>query len=170
MELLLLTIIAAFICFALVFFIKQKQFSHPAVKFPYRLKSPFLSEDERALLDELQRSMSDEYYILTKVRLPDAVDITAVPRRSYWYHAYNRIATEHFDFLLCRKRDLEPACAVVLDQDGTERDPFMDELCRTVGLPLARFPATAVESFGEVHDFIERAISLRDTDGPKLTA
>ncbi|MFC3606257.1 DUF2726 domain-containing protein [Stutzerimonas tarimensis] len=170
MELLLLTVIATFICFALVFFIKQKQYSHPTLKYPYQLKAPLMDEEERQLLEELQRSVGHEYYVLSKIRLPDAVNITAVPRRSYWHHAYNRIASEHFDFLLCRKRDLTPACAVILDRDEVARDPFMDELCRIVGLPLARLPAQAANSFGEVQDFIERAISLRDTDGPKLTA
>src|SRR5690606_12794254 len=109
MSWLALTLVA-FVCFVLVFFIKNRQLNHPALQFPYRLKEPLFAPAERELLAMLQRSAGDDYLILAKVGVADVVEVTALARRAYWYRATNRIAAQRFDFLLCRKSDLAAVC------------------------------------------------------------
>ncbi|MCQ4323838.1 hypothetical protein CXK94_12870 [Stutzerimonas stutzeri] len=156
MSWLALTLVA-FVCFVLVFFIKNRQLNHPALQFPYRLKEPLFAPAERELLATLQRSAGDDYLILAKVGVADVVEVTALARRAYWYRATNRIAAQRFDFLLCRKRDLAAVCALKLDEPQAA-DDFLDQLCRTVDLPLIRLSPEAAGSFREVREALDRAM------------
>ncbi|NIU63441.1 MAG: DUF2726 domain-containing protein, partial [Pseudomonas stutzeri] len=124
----------AFVCFVLVFFIKNRQLNHPALQYPYRLKVPLFASAERELLEHLQGTFGERYLVLPKVSVADVIEVTAIPRRAYWYQASNRIAAARFDFLLCTKTDLQPVCVINLDEPEAEQD-FMDRLCETVGLP-----------------------------------
>jgi len=158
MSWLALTLVA-FVCFVLVFFIKNRQLNHPALQYPYSLKAPLFSPAEHELLEMLQRTVGEQYLILPKVSVAEIVEITAVPRRAYWYQAHNRIVALRFDFVLCDKRGLTPVCVVNLDDPDTERD-FMDRLCETVGLPQVRLTPEAAKSYTDVREAIES--TLRD--------
>lgn len=157
MTLLALTL-AAFVCFALVFLIKQRQFNQPAIRLPYQLKHPFFEPDERAQLELLEQAVGKEYLILAKVRLADVVEVTAVPRRGPWYHATNRISAARFDFLLCDRQHLEPVCAVEI-QGASDANAPLDEICQVIGLPLVRLTAQQAASFDQLRTAIEHAVS-----------
>lgn len=146
--------LTAFVCFALVFYIKQRQFSSPAVRMPYQLKRPLFEQAERELLGALEQAAGERYRVLAKVRIADVVEVTAVPRRSYWHHATNRISAARFDFLLCDPHSLEPACAVEMEA-ASEANAFLDELCQTIGLPLVRLDAQQARSFAALRSFID---------------
>lgn len=156
MSWLALTLVA-FVCFVLVFFIKNRQLNHPALQYPYSLKVPLFSPAERELLDMLERTFAERYLILGKVSVADVVEITAVPRRAYWYQAHNRIAATRFDFLLCEKNNLTPVCVINLDDPEAEQD-FVDRLCETVRLPQVRLTAEAARSYTDVREAIESAL------------
>ncbi|GEM_PF-89975 len=115
MSWLALTLVA-FVCFVLVFFIKNRQLNHPALQYPYRLKVPLFASAERELLEHLQGTFGERYLVLPKVSVADVIVVTAIPRRAYWYQASNRIAAARFDFLLCTKTDLQPVCVINLDE------------------------------------------------------
>jgi len=155
---LLIVVLAAFACFALVFLIKQRQFSQPAIRLPYQLKQPFFSPNERAQLELLEQAVGGEFRILTKVRLADVVEVTAIPRRSTWYHATNRISAASFDFLLCDRRQLAPVCAVEIEE-ASAANAFLDELCEAIGLPLVRLTPRTAGSFDQVRAAIEQALA-----------
>ncbi len=154
MSWLALTLVA-FVCFVLVFFVKNRQLNHPALQYPYRLKDPVFSPAERELLEMLQRTVGQTYLILPKVGVAEVVEVTAIARRAYWYRATNRIAAARFDFLLCDSQTLQPVCAV--DLDDTD-DEFRERLCSTVGLPRVRLPADKASSYTAVHEAIMAAI------------
>lgn len=156
MSWLALTLVA-FVCFVLVFFIKNRQLNHPALQYPYALKAPLFSPAERELLEMLQRTVGEQYLILPKVSVADVIEITAVPRRAYWYQARNRIAATRFDFVLCDRKELTPICVINLDDPEAEQD-FMDRLCETVGLPQVRLAPEAANSFAAVREAIESAL------------
>lgn len=158
MTLLILTLLAAFVCFALVFLIKQRQFSRPAVRLPYQLKHPLFSATERAHLEMLEQAVGEDFRILAKVRLADVVEVTAIPRRSPWYHATNRISAASFDFLLCDRQHLEPVCAVEIE-DASEANAVLDELCEAIGLPLVRLTPRTAGSFDQVRAAIDQALA-----------
>ncbi len=148
-------VLAAFVCFVLVFYIKQRQFSSPAVRMPYQLKRPLFEPAERELLAALEQAAGERYRVLAKVRIADVVEVTAVPRRAYWYHASNRISAARFDFLLCDPVSLEPACAVEMEA-ASEANAFLDELCQAIGLPLMRLDAEQARSFAILRTFIDQ--------------
>jgi len=148
-------VLTAFVCFALVFYIKQRQFSSPAVRMPYQLKRPLFEPAEQELLAALEQAVGERYRVLAKVRIADVVEVTAVPRRSYWYHATNRISAARFDFLLCDPQSLEPACAIEMEA-ASEANAFLDELCQTIGLPLVRLDAEQARSFATLRTFIDQ--------------
>lgn len=147
--------LTAFVCFALVFYIKQRQFSSPAVRMPYQLKQPLFEPAEIELLGALEQAADGRYRVLAKVRVADVVEVTAVPRRSYWYHATNRISAARFDFLLCDPASLAPACAVEMEA-ASEANAFLDELCQTIGLPLIRLDAEQARSFATLRTLIDQ--------------
>lgn len=149
-------VLVAFVCFALVFYIKQRQFNHPALRMPYQLKRPFLQPSEQELLALLQQAAGADYLILAKVRLAEVAEVTAIPRRAPWYQAVNRISAACFDFLLCDRDTLEPRCAIEMEQ-ASETNAFLDELCQTIGLPLVRLTPETARSYGEVRTAIDRA-------------
>jgi len=160
-------VLAAFICFSLVFFIKQRQYNHPALRMPYQLKKPFFEAEERNLLGLLQQAVGNEYRILSKVRLADVIEVTAIPRRAPWYRAHNRISAARFDFLLCHPETLDPLCAVEMEP-ATEANAFLDELCQTVSLPLVRLKPETARAYDEVCAAIERALTSHPPSKPPV--
>lgn len=152
-------VLVAFICFALVFYIKQRQYQHPALRMPYQLKRPVLQAEERELLALLQQTVANDYLILCKIRIAEVVEVTAIPRRAHWYQATNRISAGCFDFLLCDPQTLDPVCAIEMEP-ASEDNAFLDELCETIALPLVRLPAEMARSYSEVRAAIERAASI----------
>ena len=66
MSWLALTLVA-FVCFVLVFFIKNRQLNHPALQYPYRLKVPLFASAERELLEHLQGTF--DFLLCTKTDL-----------------------------------------------------------------------------------------------------
>jgi len=153
-------VLVAFVCFALVFFIKQRQFEHPALRLPYALNQPLFQPSERELLGLLQAAVGERFVILAKVRLADVVEVTAVPRRAPWYRAVNRISAARFDFLLCDRRTLAPRCAIEMEP-ASEANAFVDKLCRHIGLPLVRVSAETARAYDRLCAAIEQAM-----DGP----
>lgn len=155
---LLFVVLAAFVCFALVFLIKQRQFSRSAIRLPYQLKQPFFSPSEHAQLGMLEQAVGEDFRILAKVRLADVVEVTAIPRRSTWYHATNRISAASFDFLLCDRQHMTPVCAVEIEE-ASDANAFLDELCEAISLPLVRLTPHTAGSFDQVRIAIEQALA-----------
>lgn len=160
-------VLAAFVCFSLVFYVKQRQYNHPALRMPYQLKKPFFEPEERNLLGLLRQAMGNEYQILCKVRLADVIEVTAIPRRAPWYRAHNRISAARFDFLLCHPQTLEPVCAIEMEP-ATDNNAFLDELCQTVGLPLVRLNPETARAYDEVCAAIEQALASQQTPSKPL--
>jgi len=150
-------VLVAFVCFALVFFIKQRQYNHPALRMPYRLQEPFFQPSEQELLALLQQAVGKRFLILCKVRVADVVEVTAVPRRAPWYQAVNRISAARFDFLLCDPQTLTPCCAIEMEQPD-EANAFVDELCQTIDLPLIRLTPETARAYDRLCAAIDQAI------------
>ena len=76
----------------------------------------------------------------------------------------NRVAAKHIDFVLCDPRTLAPVLAVELDDAShaaphrRQRDVLVNEVLRTVGLPLLRVPVQRSYVPRQVADDIRSAI------------
>ena len=123
------------------------------IKFPYRRKS-LLSPVELAFYDVLKAAVEDRFVILLKVGVRDLCEITHQPVNQA---AFNRVATQQVDFVLCDQTTLSPVVAIELDdsvnypRDRAEREVLMNELFRAIGVALIRhrvqttYDTTAIE-------------------------
>ena len=106
--------------------------------FPYRRKS-LLSPVELEFYNVLKLAVGDRFLILLKVGVRDLCEIT---NRDVNPPAFNRVADEKMDFVLCDQTTLAPVVAIELDdsslypRDRAERDAFMNELFRVIGVAL----------------------------------
>ena len=95
-----------------------------AASFPYRRKS-LLSPTELEFYNVLKLAVGDRFLILLKLDLRDLCEIT---HRDVNQAAFNRVADEKMDFVLCDQATLAPVVAIELDdstlypRDRAERD------------------------------------------------
>ncbi len=68
---------------------------------PYQTKSPFFSAAERSFFGVLQQAVGDKFVVRGNVRVADVLAPRAGMNRSEWRTAFNRIASNHFDYVLC---------------------------------------------------------------------
>jgi hypothetical protein len=109
-----------------------------APSFPYRRKS-LLSPAELEFYNVLKLAVGDRFLILLKVGVRDLCEIT---HREVNQAAFDRLAAEQMDFVLCDQTTLAPVVAIEIDdstlyaRDRAERDAFMKELFRVIGVAL----------------------------------
>lgn len=107
----------------------------------------FLSKGERAFFRVLQQAVGRGGLVMAKVRLADLLIPAAGVGQQGWQAAFNRISAKHIDFVICGPDDVAPRLAIELDDAShrqatrKERDAFIEEACRSAGLPLLRIPA-----------------------------
>jgi hypothetical protein len=124
--------------------------------FPYSRKAALFSPAERSFLGVLEQAVGGHYRVFGKVRIADVVETKRGLSGSRRQSAFNRINAKHFDFLLCDKENLPVVCAIELDDKShsgssrQQRDVFVTELCRNVGLPLLRMRASKTYSLPEL--------------------
>lgn len=98
-----------------------------------------MNESEQAFFINLQKTLGNRYVVLSKVRIEDFVEAT---HGVGGYGARGRIKSRHVDFLICDRATTQPLIAVELDgkshqgESRQERDRFVDELYKTIGLPI----------------------------------
>ncbi|MFT3685880.1 MAG: DUF2726 domain-containing protein [Phycisphaerales bacterium] len=125
---------------------------------PYRLCDRLLSDAELKFHTALTAAMpilcqranrQDAPLLFAKVRLGDVLtpDRNKTPERSGsdgWQAARNKIDRKHVDFLLCNPATTKPVLVIELDDkshqrpDRQERDKFLNDACKTAGLPIWR--------------------------------
>lgn len=105
---------------------------------PFRRKS-LLSAGELVFYNVLKTAVGDRFVILLKVGVGDLCEIT---KRDTNKAAFDRVAAQQLDFVLCDQTTLAPAVAIELDDsanypsDRAERDALMNELFRAIGVAL----------------------------------
>ena len=125
----------------------------------YRKKDRVMNESEQALFINLQKTLGDRYIVLSKVRIEDFVEAT---HGAGGYGARGRIKSRHVDFLICDSSTTKPLLAVELDgkshqgEDRQERDRFVDELYKAIGLPIQHIPVGS--NFSECAQGINEAL------------
>jgi very-short-patch-repair endonuclease len=153
-------------CLALIFGSSAKPArQRPSeIAFPYRLRASFLSPAEVAFQRALAASVSTKYAIFPKVRVLDLCDVVNRQRNQA---AFNRIDRKHLDFLLCDPATFRPIVAIELD-DSThqrshrvDRDAFVDEVLRVIGLPLVRISAQSHYDGPDLAKRIDAAVASR---------
>lgn len=110
------------------------------------VRSPW-SESQRAFSDTLWRAFEKKVVVLFKVRVLDVIaladDEPDKKRPSFWRDV---LGDQHFDFVVCRPKTLEPLLAVELDDPSVRRrsstaDDVKATAARNAAFPLVRFSA-----------------------------
>jgi uncharacterized protein DUF2726 len=129
--------------------------------FPYRRKS-LLSPPELAFYNVLKAAIGDRFVILLKISVRDLCEITHHELRQA---AFNRVAAKQIDFVLCDQTTLSPVVAIELDdstnlpRDRAERDVFINELFRVIGVALIRHRLQTVYDTAAIERWIDSALA-----------
>jgi hypothetical protein len=130
----------------------------------YYLKQSLFSPAERSFLGVLDSLNMEDCRIMAKVRLADIFEVKTGPGKGGWWGAFNRINAKHVDFLLVRQNDGAPILGIELDDSSHEnnkrkkRDAFVDDLFKSVGLPLLHVRVRSHYSPLEIRQMVTEAI------------
>lgn len=128
-------------------------------KFPYQLKSYFLSPAELSFYHVLSSIIAPKITICPKIRLADIFSVS--PKKENFAY-FNKISSKHIDFLLCQADTMQPILAIELDdsshkrQSRQERDEFVNKAFKAARLPLVRFPVQRAYVSREISDPLSR--------------
>ena len=126
---------------------QQKRAGGGASAFGYRRKPYLLSKAERSFYGVLTQAVGDKALIFSKVRVADVLAPQKGLNRSNWQQAFNKISAKHLDFPLCDPQDCAVKLAIELDDAShgsakrQKRDAFLEQACKSPGLPLLRIRA-----------------------------
>ena len=131
---------------------------------PYERAKALFSPAERHFLVTLESALGSTYRIFGKVRVADLASVKKGLTPRARQAALNRVAYKHFDFLLCSKQSCEPACAIELNDSshnskGTRRrDAFIEEVCRSISLPMVTFPVRQSYEVSEIRERVGQVL------------
>lgn len=104
---------------------------------------------ERSFFGVLEQALEQNWYIFSKVRLEDIIQVKKGIEKKKAFGLRNRIKSRHIDFILCDRQTLETVMCIELDdashnrKDRIERDRFIDSALAAAGVPIVRIPAKA---------------------------
>lgn len=118
-----------------------------------------LSEAEFNFFNVLSLALHNSGYIICpKVRIADFVQVKGNENR---LSKFNKISGKHVDFLICNKK-LSPIIAIELDDKShnkqLERDNFVNELYKSINLPILRIKNGQSYSVMELREKIKEII------------
>jgi len=128
-------------------------------KLPYFKKRYFVSEAELSFFKVLEQAIENKYYIFPQVRISDLVYVKTNKEEYQRYH--NKINKKSVDFVIVEKSNLNPLLAIELDDRShdnkkrIERDDFVKNVFKEVGLPLLRIKCAATYDVQKVRTDIE---------------
>jgi len=132
---------------------------------PYQPASALFSAAERSFLGVLDRAVGSDYRVFGKVRVADVAALKSGLSNSVRQVALNKVASKHFDFVVCRTSDLSLVCAVELNdkshssQRAQARDQFVAQVCRVIGLPLLTVQAQRTYSVPDIQSQFASLVS-----------
>ena len=134
----------------------KKAGSGSKVGFSYVPAKALFSPAERSFLAVLDQAVGLEHRVFGKVRVADLASVKPGLGTSARQGALNRVASKHFDFVVCRASDLSVVCAVELNDSSHSskrvqaRDELLTNVCEAIGLPLFQVPAKRAYSAQEL--------------------
>lgn len=146
MNTLIIGIAFLIIVLAILAYLKNKT-SDKEENFPYQNLGPLLSPAENSFFGVLNQAIGTKTRIFAKVRVADIATPVKGLSASERQRAFNKIASKHFDFVLCDKDTSSVVCAIELDDQShasrkrQKRDEFLKGVCQAAEIPLLQVPA-----------------------------
>ena len=88
------------------------------IEIAYQPKLALYDRAERVFLGHMVWAVGQHVIIFGKVRLADVITLTPGLNESLKKEAYDQIARQHIDFLLCDKKTTRVLCAIELYDPG----------------------------------------------------
>ena len=92
-------------------------------------------------------------------------DLVEITNREVNQAAFNRVAAKHVDFVLCDQVTLHPLVAIELDdsshyqRDRADRDAFINELFRVIGVALIRHRVQMAYDPAAIERWVDSALA-----------
>lgn len=129
----------------------------------YLPRDSLLRPGERAFFPALEQACANRSLIFTQVQLSKLIYPRAgIPK---WQTYQNKIDRKSVDFVLCHPTTLKPQLIIELDdkshtrEDRKERDDFVNNALKAVGIPLLRIPAAPNYNPAAIEQRIRAAIN-----------
>lgn len=151
---------------ALLGIIRVERWRHQQVETGYQGRTFLYDGIERLFLGHLVWAVGRHVIIFGKVRLADIVRLPDGLKGKMQQEAFDRVARQHIDFLLCDKKTTKVLCAVELYDPGAHpkkaliRARFIDKVLKDAGIPLARFPRSKKYLSREIESAIRQTLAL----------
>ncbi len=131
-------------------------------KYSYRLRNHIMTTYEEQVFNVLCDIFNSKCYVIPQVHLSKLLDHKV--KGQNWQGAFSHINGKSVDFVLLRKSDLSPICAIEIDDwshklDGRKaRDAEVERMFASVQLPLVRLKHIEYMAKQEIVDQIANAI------------
>lgn len=151
---------------ALVGMIRIEKWRHEQGETGYEGRAFLYDGIERLFLGHLVWAVGRHVIIFGKVRLADVVRVPTGLKGKIQQEAFDRIARQHIDFLLCDKKTTKVLCAVELYDPSAHpkksllRARFIDKVMKEAGIPLARFPRSKKYLSREIESAIRQTLAI----------
>lgn len=151
---------------ALIVLLRLESWRRGRVAVSYQPKFALYDRIERLFLGHLVWAVGRHVIIFGKVRLADVITLAPGLNNTLKKEAYDQIARQHIDFLLCDKKTTKVLCAVELyDPTASPKQSliqarFLDKVMKQAGIPLARFPRSQVYLSREIESSIRQTLAL----------
>ena len=132
-------------------------------QYSYQSRKQLFSPAERSFYGVLLQAVGNTHCVMAKVRVADVVSPHKGLSKSDWRKAFNRISAKHFDYVVCDAATLDVRYVVELNDKShdkparVERDRFLQEVCRSAGVPLFTFRVQRSYSLPDVTEVLSEA-------------
>ncbi|MBL74754.1 DUF2726 domain-containing protein [uncultured Idiomarina sp.] len=160
MEIILLLFVVVLIAVAVV----ASRMSESYVPYPYKMKDvTFCSAQEAQFLTLLDKAVSDDFRIFTKVRLSDLVSVKSGLSRAAQKDAQTKASQRILDYVLCDIDTMEIKAVIELEPASPQlnqqkRNLFLKNALGAAGLPFLRFKAQPGYRVAELKQYIHAKI------------
>jgi len=125
----------------------------------YFKRERVMNSSEQALYINLQKTLGENFIVLSKVRIEDFVEVRSKSKNEWW-SLRGRIKSRHVDFLICDITTTKPLLAIELD--GTshrnygriERDKFVNDVYNEINLEVVHVLKGS--------DFAQEAVKIKE--------
>lgn len=133
-------------------------------KYPYESAGPLLTAAEHVFYASLERAIPDGYVISLKVRMGDVLKVRDRVEKKKAFALRGKVQQKHFDFVICKKKDMTVACCIELNdsshnrRDRITRDVFVREACAAAGVVLLEVKNRKSYVVDEIRSLVVSAI------------
>ena len=142
----------------------------------YKEKSFLLSPTEQEFFEALQKAVSINEAIFSKVRQADILETNYNKSHPKFWPTFNRISQRHVDFVLCDKKSSRILTVIEINDkshnktDRIKRDIELREALKNTSIQLIEIPAAMNYSVEEIKNAIYAKVSYYDDQKPSAIA